>query len=157
MKQYTKIVLIVAAVVVTACVKVAYDCRYTIVPHIQTVSGGAGTTPDGTWKAYAFYGKEADYHVTASYDTIASGKLWSATDGAYVESALQASQDADGNLVLKLRKPSALVFVCDPADTVFAWREVSISENLWKLEIPLWLRLWRDADYYEGWRVVFPK
>lgn len=152
-----KTAIAVALVCAVGCVKVAYDCKYTIVPYVQTVSGGAGVTPDGTWTAFLYKGTTEDYYIS-SYDTVSNGELWSRKDSVYVQCSQQTAQNEQGNLVLQIKHPHSIVIVCAPDYKVFAWREVETTQNLWTLNIPLWVRVWRESDYSEsrGWKVVFP-
>ena len=66
-------------------------------------------------------------------------------------------QNDDGNIILPLHAPNSLVVVCAPEYRVFAWKNVTTTENLWELRIPIWLRVWRGSNYKESWQFVFPR
>ena len=147
---------VVAAVgATTSCQRVALDCDYTIVPHVQMFSGGPGNTPSD-WTAYAYYGTDEDLRVPSTFDSVVLGEVWNIRRGEPVLCNVQEMQNADGNIVLPLHATDALIVVCAPGYDVFAWKFVTITENLWQLEIPLWLRVWRGKDYKESWQFVFP-
>ena len=148
----------VMAVVVTAvcgCQRVALDCDYTIVPYVQMFSGGPGNTPSDL-TAYAYYGTDEDFRVPSTFDSVVMGEVWSLKKNEPVLCNVQEMQNADGNIVLPLHATDALIVVCAPAYEIFAWKYATITENLWELRIPMWLRLWRGSNYKESWQFVFP-
>ncbi len=151
--------VILAAVCVclfASCKREALDCDYTILPRVQMYSGGVGNVPSD-WTAYAYYGDEEEFYVGQSFDSIIMGQMWSRTRGEYVLCNVQAMQNDDGNIILPLHAPNSLVVVCAPEYRVFAWKNVTTTENLWELRIPIWLRVWRGANYKESWQFVFPR
>ena len=140
----------------TGCQRVALECDYTITPKVQLYSGGPGNIPSD-WTAYSFYGKAEDFHITEYFDSMAMGQLWSRTRCEYVLCNTQGMQRGGGSIILPLHATEAVVVVCAPEYKVFAWRDVTITENLWELQIPLWLRVWRGSNYKESqWQFVFP-
>ena len=147
--------LVCVALALSGCQRVALDCAYTIVPHVQTFSGGPGPTPSD-WTAYAFYGTEEDFRIPSTFDSVSMGEVWSVRGDKPVLCNVQEMQNADGNIVLQLHATDALIVVCAPEYEIFAWKYATITENLWYLEIPLWLRVWRGSNYKESWQFVFP-
>ncbi len=149
-------VLVTVAAVGLGCQRVALDCSYTLVPHVQTYSGGVGNTPSD-WTAYAFYGTTERLRVPSTFDSVIMGQVIDRKTGEGVLCNVQAMQNDSGNIVLQLHATDAIIVVCAPEYEVFAWKQATITENLWYLEIPIWLRIWRGADYKESWQFVFPK
>ena len=150
------VAVLLGATLMGGCQRVALDCDYTIVPKVQMYSGGVGNTPSD-WSAYAFYGTKEDFYIGTSFDSIAMGQLWNRRKGEYVLCNAHSMQRGGGNIILPLHATKSIVVVCAPEYQVFAWKEVTITENLWKLEIPIWLRVWRGNDYKESWQFVFPR
>ncbi len=160
MKMKIKHILIAFALFVvslmTGCQRVALECDYTIIPKVELYSGGPGNTPSD-WTAYAFYGTAEDFHISEYFDSIAMGQLWNRKKGEYVLCNAQAMQRGGGNIVLPLHATKSIIVVCAPEYKVFAWKEATITENLWNLQIPIWLRVWRGSNYKEAaWQFVFP-
>ena len=155
-----QIFIVIATLVGTAllggCQRVALDCDYTIVPNVQMYQGGVGNTPSDL-SAYAFYGSKDDFHISASYDSIAMGQLWNHKKGEYVLCNVHEMQRGS-NIILPLHATTSVVVVCVPEYKIFAWREVTITENLWNLQIPIWFEVWRRNNYKSSsWQFVFPQ
>ena len=137
-----------------ACTKVKTDCNYVIVPHIQVEKNSAETTPQGL-VAYARYGS-AERWTVASYADASQG-IFSDTESAEQRSySLSSVQDQDGNIVFRFTSSPLVLVVVDPTYGIYAWRSVTLTDNLWNLIVPVRFRPWRtDYTYTESkWTVV---
>lgn len=146
--------LILSAVLAASCTKVKTDCRYVIVPHVQAEQGGEETTPQGL-AAYAFYGPVEDWTV-ASYADALDGTFTNVATGERRSYTLASQQDEQGDVVFRLTNKNVVLAVADAETAMYAWRGVTLTDNLWTLTVPVRFRLWRkEYTYNESkWTVV---
>ncbi len=148
------IALLAVLLLSAGCVKVKTDCDYTIVPHVQTERGGDESTPEGL-TAYALYGS-AEKWIVASYADALAGIFTDTLSNQTRSYSLAAVQDGQGNINMRLTSSPVVIAVVDEADGMYAWRGVTLTDNLWTLTVPVRFRTWRtDYTYSESkWTVV---
>ena len=149
-----RLLAVLAVLSVCSCTKVRTDCLYTIVPHVQDEKGGPESTPQDLG-AFALYGSAEKWSVLC-YEDAAQGIFTDTLSGAVRTFSLSATQQQDGNIALRLTSSPAVLVVVFPQSRSYAWREVTLAENLWTLTVPLRFRTWRYGESYaeSRWNMV---
>ncbi len=137
-----------------ACTSVKTDTLYLVSPHIQSVSGQPAYTPTEAI-GFAFYASSTSW-APASYAQAEAGVLENLRTGELRGYNLHSELDTAGKISFRLTSSPAILVVCDPINRLYAWREVSVPENLPQMLLPVYFRLWRTQSLYtdSGWTVV---
>ena len=153
--KHTLYVLLTAILLTAGCKSAKVDCRYEILPYRQVEKGGPLTIADSV-VAYAIYGDTSQWSVL-SYEDAAAGVFTSRYGSQTRNADLMAEQDSAGWLVFpSLQQLKMVMVVCDRADTIFAWRQSSIEENLPYLNVKMCFQPWQtDSTFlYAKWNMV---
>ena len=137
------------------CEKTYTNCNYYITPYREAFEDSTLQIADSVI-GYAYYADTARWAVT-SYDNAVAGILTSKYDGAPRQPDVVAEQDSIGRIVFpNLKKSPLIMILCDRQDSIYAWRQSEIMENLPQVIVKMTFQPWRtDTTYlYAKWNMV---